>query len=296
MKANRLEIRPEEINNRAQAVLFVEGMGLGSLDPWVLRELFENEIRVEPLGSSFHIRSAAEALHPHHPEYYFLIDRDHHSDEFVETCWRNFPDPKTHNLLVWRRRELENYFLIPEYLAQSPYLVRSEDKLRNWILKECQSRLYFDAANLVIIRLREELKENWIQCFEKPAKTWTRQEALRKLTARPEFSIQARKTAGILVPKSIADRFEETTAALTGGGDGALEFGKGTWLELLSGKAILPTIVNALFKVVDASGRSLQGRQRLNEVAKSLIRLPREQHPEDFRQLHNLIMGRLKTL
>jgi len=80
-------------------------------------------IRIRPLGPSYSVKSVAEALHPFHPTYYFLIDRDyHHNDDFVGRCWDNFPDPATHNLLVWRYREIENYFLEPDYLAYSDFL------------------------------------------------------------------------------------------------------------------------------------------------------------------------------
>lgn len=41
----------------------------------------------------------------------FVEGRDHHKHDFVEGCWKNFPDPDTDHLLVWRCREIENYFL-----------------------------------------------------------------------------------------------------------------------------------------------------------------------------------------
>jgi hypothetical protein len=58
----------------------------------------------------------AHALYQYHHDYYFLIDRDHHNDEEIEQYWEKFPDESTDNPLIWRRREIENYFLIPEYL------------------------------------------------------------------------------------------------------------------------------------------------------------------------------------
>ncbi len=100
--------RPGDVRHRAGHVLFVEGSGRNALDPKVLKELRDLDIRVEPLGASFHVSSVAEALHEYHPTYYFLVDRDHHDDAFVEASWTNFPDPEKKNLLVWPRRELEN--------------------------------------------------------------------------------------------------------------------------------------------------------------------------------------------
>ncbi len=121
-------IRPEEVRLQGQHVLFVEGEGGDSVDPTVLNELFEQRIRIEPLGSSYFVRSVAEALFSCHPTYYFLIDRDHYADEYVDRCWNSFPDPEKHNLLVWRRREIENYFLEPEYLGKSRQSAKSSSK------------------------------------------------------------------------------------------------------------------------------------------------------------------------
>ena len=122
-------IRAEEVRLQGQHVLFVEGRDGNAVDPKVLNALFSDGLRIEPLGSSFSVRSVAEALHPHHPTYYFLIDRDHYEHDFVERCWTHFPDPGTHNLLVWRRREIENYFLEPQYLVRSKYCRVSEERL-----------------------------------------------------------------------------------------------------------------------------------------------------------------------
>lgn len=121
MVSIKTNIRPEEVRHKSQHVLFVEGSDIDSVDPTVLSELFNNILTVKPLGASFHIKSAAEALYTHHPTYYFLIDRDHHDEKIVDEYWSTFPDPEKCNLLIWRRREIENYFLDPEYLGRSEY-------------------------------------------------------------------------------------------------------------------------------------------------------------------------------
>jgi hypothetical protein len=91
----------EKSRQSVRQTLFVEG-SKSSIDPQVLKTFFSEQginIRVEPLAHSSNLRTVARALYPYHPDYYFLIDRDHHSDEFVESCWNNFPDENTHNLL-----------------------------------------------------------------------------------------------------------------------------------------------------------------------------------------------------
>ena len=98
--------------------------------------------RIEPLGASFSVTSVAQALHPFHPNYYFLIDRDHHDDDFVERCWRNFPNEDELNLIGFGGEEkLENYFLEPSYLAHSKYIVADVDRLREGILERAQREI-----------------------------------------------------------------------------------------------------------------------------------------------------------
>ncbi len=162
--------RPEAVLQGAEHVLFVEGKGVNALDPKVLEALFgpRSSLRIEPLGASFSVKSVAEALHPHHPKYYFLIDRDHHDNDFINRCWNNFPNPDTYNLLIWRRREIENYFLESDYLIQSQYCRVEKDDLEQQILQFANKRLFLDAANHVIISIREELKRNWIETFSNP--------------------------------------------------------------------------------------------------------------------------------
>lgn len=86
----------EDVRQGSRHVLFVEGSRGDSFDPQIIGELFEGRIRIKPLGPSYNVRSVAEALHPFHPSYYFLIDRDyHHDDDFVNRCWDDFLKPIT---------------------------------------------------------------------------------------------------------------------------------------------------------------------------------------------------------
>jgi hypothetical protein len=113
---------PTSIVNRVHKV-FVEGSNDEEIDPIVIKELLRinglTQVQVLVMGGCDNVRSAAQALFHEHPSYYFLIDRDDQDAQTVENYWLNFPDPATHNLLIWRKRELENYFIDPSYLQNS---------------------------------------------------------------------------------------------------------------------------------------------------------------------------------
>ena len=286
-------IEAEEVLLRSEHVLFVEGKDSSSVDPEVLKELLGNNIRIEPLGASFSVKSVAEALYPHHPSYYFLIDRDHQDDSFVQKCWSNFPDPSTHNLLVWKRREIENYFLEPEYLFNSRYCIVSKDELERKVLEFSKARLFLDAANHVVIAIREELKRNWIQKFSNPSDFSSKETALVKLKAANEFEQHASNVTQQVSADELENRFIACLELMTGG-QGDISFGTGLWLSMIQGKKILSQIINSgSFRVVATDGTPLSGKNKLNAVIKDLLKNDENVLPSDFNELKQLISERL---
>lgn len=285
-------VSAEAFKQKDKHRLFVEGSGPNALDPLVMKELFKDRIDVKALGASSNIRCAAESLYPHDPHSYFLIDRDHHDDEVVEAHWNNFPDPAKYNLLIWRRKELENYFLIPEYLYNSAYIAVSKDELMGCIIAASQRRLFIDAANKVVVGIREQLKENWIDIFTAVEEFATKDAAIEKLRNTPEFSAHPDKISERLTPSLIAALFEAMLEKLTGG-CAVLEYDSGQWLELLSGKKIYASIVQQCFKVKAPDNRLLQGKLREKLVATELLQQDLSKQPADFQQLHHLIISKL---
>ena len=287
-------IRPEEIRQSGQHVLFVEGRGSESFDIMVLGELFEDKISIEPLGPSYSVKSVAEALHPFHQSYYFIIDRDHHHDDsYISNCWDNFPNPDTHNLLIWKQREIENYFLEPEYLVHSNFLGVSKKALEDKIRQFCQDRLYLDAANYVVVSIREELKKNWIHVFKNPADFNTRDNALAKLKSTGEYKAFRKDVSEKIDPDKIEQRFNEFLQKMTDGTD-PLEYGNGRWLEMIQGKKVFSQVVNSnCFRVENAVGNLLHGQEKINQVVKNLLRKEVTIQPDDFRKLKVLIKDRI---
>lgn len=251
----RTGIRPEEVRAGGEHVLFVEGSEDGSLDQAVLRALLSGTLRIETMGPAYSVRSAAQALARHHPRYYFLIDRDHYDDEFVERSWKNFPDPETNNLLVWRRREIENYFLDPGFLAESVYCEAGEPELTTTLVAAAQERLFLDTANIVISSIREEQKWTWIDHFTNPADFSSKDEAMDRLVAQEAFSERSSKVSAMVSKDEITERFERSLETMTGGGE-ELYYGTGRWIEMVRGKKVLGRLLNSGgFEVIRGQGR-----------------------------------------
>lgn len=279
-----------------QHVLFVEGNDANALDPTVLKEFFDPPLRIEPLGASFSVKSVAEALHPYHQKYYFLIDRDHHKIDFINYCWDNFPYPDTHNLLIWRRREIENYFLEPDYLVQSQFCQVEEDNLEQQILQFAKKRLFLDVANHVIISIREELKENWIEKFSDPKEFSSKEMALEKLKRANDNEFKQHRTniADKVSIEEVERRFYECLEAMTHGQE-QLAFGQGDWLDMVQGKSVFKQVINSRsFQVRTSDGTALQGREKINEVVKDLLR--KDEQPADFVELKRLITRRIDEM
>lgn len=282
------DARPEEVKQGARHILFVEGSGNNPIDPVILNTLLKDLIAVKPLGPSYHIKSVAEALHKEHPFYYFLIDRDHNSDSAVNKLWDNFPDPGQNNLLIWKRREIENYFLIPDYLMKSKYISVDKNQLETCLAETCQKFIFFDIANQAVTEIRETLKKKWIESFNTTTGFNSKDSALQKLLSRKEFQDHEKECSKSLQTSRIEALFQKTYKKMTGGKD-KLEIGTGKWLELAQGSRALPTVIHKCFTVKDRNGKKVVGPRKAEEVVKELAGLKIKEQPPDFQKLHKLI-------
>lgn len=296
----KTKIRPEEVRTSAEHVLFVEGSE-GGLDQVVLRALLSRYLQIKPMGSSFSLRSAAKAFAKHHPKYYFLIDRDHYDDEFVNQRWIDFPNPAEGNLLVWRRREIENYFLDPPFLTESAFLppsckIEIKIKLEKILVKAAQERLFLDVANSVISSVREEQKKTWIKHFTNLADFASKEEAIQQLISHEKFAKRSEQVSKMLLKDALTERFETSLASMTGGGE-TLTYGTGQWIEKIRGKKVLPQLLNSGdFEVEDAKGRTLTGKEMEKEIVKELVLNNVDSLPSDLMKLQRLIRERVGSL
>ncbi|MBF0425646.1 MAG: hypothetical protein HQL66_07490 [Magnetococcales bacterium] len=291
---------PEKGRQNARHRLFVEGSGAGSMDVEALKILLPM-LDIRPMGPAFHLQSVAAALHPYHPDDYFLIDRDHHDDQTVEKSWSNFPDATQSNLLIWRKREIENYFLDPPFLQLSQYIKDSYKgpmggaELERQIAASAEARLYLDVANKVIVTIRERQKGRWIQTFKNPSEFPNARTARQKLLARPEFQERVEEIGRTLRDHEIGDLFDQYLQEMSGS-QRSLTFAAGTWRDHMSGKEILRQIINNCFEVKNAQGKLLQGDKKYIEVIKDLMRQGQrapDKLPADFQELRRLITTRI---
>ena len=277
----------------ASRILFVEGNRDG-LDVTVLRELLAPVLRVEPLGACFSIRSAAQALHEYHPNYWFVIDRDDWDDAKVEASWKSFPDAATMNLLIWRRKELESYFLEPVWFCTSRYCRPKTDRdaLEGWLAKEAQKILWLEAANRVLISLRNTIKQGKAPLLKHlEVAGCSRDQVADKLVACDALSNLRAAPATQLTPESVRDAFDDQCALLSGGTI-PLAWGTGRWRDLMSAKSIFHALVNEWTDVPDlnAGGRAkLTGRAAERAVAVDLLKNHRDSMPEDFKVLRAIL-------
>src|SRR5258708_1342598 len=99
------------VRQMSQIFLFVEGTNQSSIDKRVIEKIVPDYIRVEGIGSCYNFKGAAYAFHKFHREYCFIVDRDYRDSGYVSGLWRNFSNIDKPGLLIWKKREIENYFL-----------------------------------------------------------------------------------------------------------------------------------------------------------------------------------------
>lgn len=263
--------------------LYVEGST--DFDVTALKQLFATHsdfnIEISQLGKSDNVFAAAKCLFIDHPSYYFLIDRDFADDKDVEDSWQNFPNPSTNNLLIWRKRELENYFIDFAYISKSRYIKSkcNEDIIKEQILKNAKSILYSDVTQRIISTFKT--------CAKKKVQQFLNKDDAIKFLA--ESMAEMKNNCTIPSEEDLINKFNETLNQYTDGSD-SLEYGKGNWINLISGKEIMLNVFNNCFDVKGDSGQiPFTPRDKNKKIVEDLLKNNLTEQPSDFQELIKLI-------
>ncbi len=294
----RENVPASDVLNNAKHILFVEGTPTG-LDVTVLRELVPR-VRVEPLGPSLSVQSVATALHPFHPDYWFIVDRDDLADSVVELSWQRFPNPDENNLLIWRRKELESYFLEPAWVRSSKYWNKPSDDesvLIAWLEQEATAVLWFEAAKRVVLSKRNAVKRLDAPLFKLgEIRGLSRDDVIQRLIESPAIhALRSLQSVG-LEDTQLRAAFGDEVQVLSDGVT-PLKIGKGRWRELIGAKALFSQMINQFYLVPDLAnpaGPPLSGRDAERAVAVDLLRNHSEFMPHDFAELSKFLTDHAK--
>jgi len=93
----------------------------------------------------------------------------------------------------------------------------------------------------------------------------------------------------------LTERFDKRLALMTGGQE-TLTYGTGRWIEMISGKKVLPQLLNSGgFKVKDANGQRLTSEEMEKEIVKELAVKNVDSRPRDLGTLQQLIQNRVTS-
>jgi hypothetical protein len=283
-----MDVEKNTLPTGQQFTAFFEGNeGESSIDYNFMKEFLKDikSLTVKALGPSHDIQAVARAMRLHHRNYYFVVDRDHHEDSFVDRSWKRFPDPECDNFLMWRKRMFESYLLDPDYLCRSNLLKKGfgPDVLKGEILRLGHERGYRDAANFVIARVRENMKSEWITFIQPGVLIKSADEGLSVLVGLEDWQSQGVKCASWLTKDYLTTQYQNAINRMFDGAPGP-EWNRGQWRDVVDAKPIFHSLVNQYFFVGNQQRKSQWSR-----VAHSLASLPEAEQPEDFVLLRTMI-------
>ncbi|MDI9349709.1 MAG: hypothetical protein QM537_06875 [Candidatus Symbiobacter sp.] len=143
----------EQTDNNTHKV-YVEGV----FDALIVREILKKINFLHPvyhLGGSKIVKGVSNVLLKNHNNCHFIIDRDHHEDNEVNQSWENFTGIDG-GVIIWKKREIENYFLDAHYLCNAIGLKpkQTTDSVHKKICTLAEQSFYMMAANKTIQEFR----------------------------------------------------------------------------------------------------------------------------------------------
>ena len=236
-------------NNPDRSVhLHIEAYNIEQDEYKVFQRLFKGRAEIIPFQGNKSLKSASQAFIQTYPHYLFIIDRDYESDDKAEEYWSNFPHKR---LLMWRKRAIENYFLKPDWLAETSHFKQkkvTQEKIEKYLVDKANKRLLVDAFLYVFYQQDEQLKQSFLECTQ--AKNFSQTfQTLSELDHFIESALKPAEAKATKAYKQLCENFERDLlnhlTQLTGVTIKTaldplplLEYGKGRWLELMEGKPL----------------------------------------------------------
>jgi hypothetical protein len=284
-------------NTKSTITIFIEG-NENSFDKKVMQLLLqsiERKIDIKPLGSVTNLTTAAKAFKDVHPDYIYIIDRDYRKDNEVDESWEDFEQGKG-NCIIWHRRELENYFLDPEYIVKCGSLkneYKKIDDLSKFILDKSTERVYHSAAYILMQRQDQKLRSEWEKAFKKLklSKFASKQIAIQSLKSiQKDLSSKIQNQSNTLSNGYLEKEYQNTLKEFFGNKND-LHFGSGKWIDLIDGKKIWEIISSTCMN----QKKLKKGTDPEISLIRAIIRGNRAKQPDDFTKLVDLLSKRIKS-
>lgn len=276
-----MTIRPTEYPHQKLIMdvptLYVEGKR-GGIDEQVMRNACEGiSLDVHALGGSSNLRNLAVPFSNLYKNVYFLIDRDHRIDSEVENIISEFQGGG--NLLIWEKRELENYFLDVEFLSKSKYLSNAEC-LKKTMLEEAQKRIYRDAAESAFLELLYEF--NIRKYFKKKftiGKFNTKESAERELKST-NLKKYEHHLGKCFTMERLLQKFERKLNLISGGYK-KLNYHNNNWANIMNGSDLLEKISkSSAFSFKDAESDLTGKKDKHVIIVLEIMNKDRHNHHE----------------
>lgn len=271
-------------------ILYVEG-GKNSVDVQVLRKIISG-VRVLPLGGASNLESLAEKFSDLHKNIYFVIDRDYRSAYRVQKIWQKFENGG--NIVAWRRREIENYFIDAKFLSKSNYLKKDKkENLKSLIIAEAKKRIFLDAANFAFSEIKYGtkilgLKNNFTLKNFKTEKS--AEEELKKF----DFDHVKSHAGDFLTTKELVEKFKEKLNSISEDPEN-MQYEDRNWMELMRGKGILRGVaVSDYFDFKDLEPKLEKGQQEI-AIIKEILENNVDSIPNDILKVKEMIIKKMKT-
>lgn len=290
--SNNVNMSTFEHGHKKVINIFVEGLSTTSIDKPIIDGIFKsnnNSIDCKMVGFCTNVIAASQLLYKENNNNYFLIDRDHHDNTTINKSWTS---DRKNNLIIWKKRHIENYFLNPNFLMKSSHIKGSvkEIELISQIEDLANNRFFTDVVNLVLINLREKLKKNWVKKIGLLPNN-NEDEALNTLLEMNEINNFKSNVDKELCKNSIIDSFNYYKNEFTGG-ESSLKLGCGNWINLIEGKPILNQILNTNFIIKKSDNTNITGEELKLKVLKDLmIQTSENDWPDDFQLLKKIILS-----